>query len=81
MIIYIASKNIPYYLHRINFKYYDDEIPNSKISFVLKIKYIILAIKISITRFCLKVLREFFCSGIYRVLITTAYDFTFAIVL
>ncbi|CAD8117483.1 unnamed protein product [Paramecium sonneborni] len=80
ILIYIVSKKIPYYLHQINFKYYD-EIPNQKPSLILKIKYIILAIKISITRFCIKVLREFFCSGIYRALISTAYDFTFAIVL
>ncbi|CAD8117276.1 unnamed protein product [Paramecium primaurelia] len=80
ILIYIVSKKIPYYLHRLDFKYYDD-IPNKKPSLILKIKYLILAMKISITSFCLKVLREFFCSGIYRVLITTAYDFNFAIVL
>ncbi|CAD8194880.1 unnamed protein product [Paramecium pentaurelia] len=46
ILIYIVSKKIPYYLYRLDFKY----------------KFLILPMKISITSFSLKVLRELFCS-------------------
>ncbi|CAD8206541.1 unnamed protein product [Paramecium pentaurelia] len=76
--IYQISKVIPKFLNSIKIKFYSDF---NQDSWLIKIGIYYLKIKNIIIKICFMITSELFYSGLLRVHMTTAYDYTFSIAL